>query len=76
MDMLSFFRPVVDKIIKLLKDQIQRAERENDGSRVNTILLVGGFGDSPYLLDQIRTWCKKNNNIRVLCPPHPYVETV
>jgi hypothetical protein len=71
MDMLSFFRPVVDKIIKLLKDQVQRAERENNGSRVNTVLLVGGFGDSPYLLEVIKLWCKKNNNIRVLCPPHP-----
>jgi hypothetical protein len=85
--MLGFFKPVVDKIIKLLKDQINRASREADcrinvreyiflgclayANELQTILLVGGFGDSPYLLDVLKKWCKENENIRVFCPPHP-----
>jgi hypothetical protein len=69
MDMLSFFQPVVDKIIKLLKDQIRRSENEHNSCRINTVLLVGGFGDSLYLLEVIKSWCKKNGDIRVLCPP-------
>jgi hypothetical protein len=33
---------------------------------------VGGFGDSPYLLDALKTWSKENGDIRIFCPPHPY----
>ena len=39
-------------------------------------MLVGGFGDSPYLLHKIQAWCKTNGNIRLFVPRHPQAAIV
>ncbi|KAK7539973.1 uncharacterized protein J3D65DRAFT_657497 [Phyllosticta citribraziliensis] len=45
--MQSFFDPVVDKILELVKKQV-RETKKRGGLKVNRIVLVGGFGDSRY----------------------------
>jgi molecular chaperone DnaK (HSP70) len=55
------FDQVVDEIIPLVKEQITRT-----GKAVKAILMVGGFGQSPYLRDAIRAAVA--SNIQVLQP--------
>jgi len=33
--MLSFFKPLVEKIIRLLQDQIRRVDKEAPGNKIN-----------------------------------------
>ncbi|RPB01606.1 actin-like ATPase domain-containing protein [Choiromyces venosus 120613-1] len=44
-EMRQLFDPIVDQIMTLINGQIQSISRE--GYRVNSVLLVGGFGESP-----------------------------
>jgi hypothetical protein len=53
--MASFFQPWVRKIIKSIEEQIQ-------GHNPDHLLLVGGFGESPYLRSQLET-CPSFRNI-------------
>jgi hypothetical protein len=55
------FDQVVDEIIPLLQEQITRT-----GKAVKAVLLVGGFGQSPYLRDAIKKVVAPN--IQVLQP--------
>jgi len=50
-EMQSFFDPCVDQIIDLIQSQIQNVERLRN--RVKNIFLVGGFGESEYLQEQL-----------------------
>lgn len=50
-DMRSFFDPCVNGIIQLIKEQISQVERQ--GKRVKTIFLVGGFGESLFLKEEL-----------------------
>ncbi|KAF2131051.1 hsp70-like protein [Dothidotthia symphoricarpi CBS 119687] len=68
--MLSFFEPVVKKIIALLNQQIDAANRISKQCIINRVVLVGGFGDSPYLNTQVRKWCQ-TKDIRLTCPEDP-----
>jgi hypothetical protein len=40
---------------------------------IQRIILVGGFGESPYLNKALAVWCKVNGNIKLMRPEHPYV---
>jgi hypothetical protein len=40
---------------------------------IQRIILVGGFGESPYLYKTLAQWCKVNGNIKLMRPEHPYV---
>lgn len=40
---------------------------------IQRIILVGGFGESPYLYKALAKWCKVNGNIKLMRPEHPYV---
>ncbi|KAF1844825.1 actin-like ATPase domain-containing protein [Cucurbitaria berberidis CBS 394.84] len=68
--MLSFFEPVVTKIIALLSHQIERASQTGGRSTINRVVLVGGFGDSPYLNSRVREWCQQKGLV-LTCPEHP-----
>jgi len=89
-DMMTFFRPVIGKIIALIQEQIDAAnktKKRKEASVINVcqsssyfgavltviqkVILVGGFGESKYLNDQLRTWCNSNGKIRLICPPNP-----
>lgn len=40
------------------------------------VVLVGGFGNSPYLYDVLKAWCAQQGGIKLLCPPHPQAAIV
>jgi hypothetical protein len=65
-DMKELFDPVVSKIIGLLEQQIQ-ATKDESSLDVNIIVLVGGFGESPYLFDKLKEWCP--SGIQLVNPP-------
>ncbi|KAK1465439.1 hypothetical protein CCUS01_07556 [Colletotrichum cuscutae] len=65
-DMKSLFDPVVEKILQLVTDQESRT-RKTMGKTISTLVLVGGFGSSPYVKDRLKEWCGKWN-IRLTTP--------
>ena len=56
-EMRDLFDPVVGKIIDLIKDQIQLSTTGTE--TINSILLVGGFGESEYLYQCVSDWASK-----------------
>ncbi|KAE9990671.1 hypothetical protein EG327_001066 [Venturia inaequalis] len=68
-EMEAFFKPAVSMIKALLEQQVEQAKKESAG--INVVILVGGFGNSRYLNDQLREWCDKKGHIRLLCPKDP-----
>ncbi|CZT22028.1 related to hsp70 protein [Ramularia collo-cygni] len=73
-DMKIMFDTVVNKIIALLKSQLD-AVHAHAGTPVKTIILAGGFGDSNYLNETLRTWCK-GVDVKLICPEHPQAAIV
>lgn len=62
---MQFFRPVLEEIILNIRDQLagidmkvfrsQPSIRFSMFTRISqTVLLVGGFGDSPFIRDELR----------------------
>ncbi|KXJ86326.1 hypothetical protein Micbo1qcDRAFT_209258 [Microdochium bolleyi] len=66
-DMRSLFYPVVERVIGLLKQQVE-ASQTGDGVKIKTILLVAGFGASRYLQDAIDRWCKTMTGLTLVRP--------
>ncbi|KAK5996056.1 Heat shock 70 kDa 12B-like protein [Cladobotryum mycophilum] len=54
-DYKSLFDPVIDLIIKLVEEQVAQIKRKKERS-IETIVLVGGFGSSPYLKERLTEW--------------------
>lgn len=52
--MKKIFAPVINQILELVDDQIQRVKANNPNRQVNTILLAGGFGKNEYLKESIQ----------------------
>ena len=68
-DVRSFFEPVFSEIIKLVLGQIEAAKRPIKG-----VLLVGGFGENPYLRDEIAKEVKRiSPTTWTMQPPNGYV---
>jgi len=51
--MKSFFDPCVNKIVKLIDGQAKQIDRLN--AHTKTIVLIGGFGESQYLQEEIES---------------------
>ncbi|KAF8542987.1 hypothetical protein BDD12DRAFT_727596 [Trichophaea hybrida] len=65
----KIFDPIVDRIIKLVEQQVADVKRK--GENVAAILLVGGFGSSQYLLQRLKTTeFLPGKFIEVLSPPN------
>jgi hypothetical protein len=47
-DVLAMFKPAVEKILNLIRDQLASAKQ-----RCSAMFLVGGFSESPYLVKKI-----------------------
>ncbi|OJJ42093.1 hypothetical protein ASPZODRAFT_126134 [Penicilliopsis zonata CBS 506.65] len=73
-DMKSFFQPVTDEIKRLLKDQLRQL-RHKSSVKIKTLILVGGFGDSPWLNDTLTVWCGEQG-ITLMCPENPQASVV
>ncbi|WAO95663.1 Hypothetical protein NCS54_01329700 [Fusarium falciforme] len=65
-DMESLFDPVGDKIICLVADQVNRVKKETSKA-IDHLVLVGGFGSSPYIKERLKEWCLAQN-IRMTTP--------
>ena len=64
-DVKSMFDPVIDKILRLIRTQL-------DAYSVSLILLVGGFSESKYLQERVKNHFKRRvPNISV--PPQPMI---
>ncbi|KAK6346385.1 hypothetical protein TWF730_010711 [Orbilia blumenaviensis] len=67
-DMRNIFDPTIDLIVALISNQIKTAA--NGSNRIKMILLVGGFGESPYLRRRVQKWVDAENRvIEVAQPP-------
>jgi hypothetical protein len=65
-DVKKMFDPVINKIIKLIREQL------NNSGPISAMFLVGGFSESKYLQKRIREEFSnkvKNNNISVPSQP-------
>lgn len=55
-EMQALFAPVVESVIRLVKAQVLAV---SEGTfRANSIMLVGGFGESEYLFQRIESWAR------------------
>ena len=72
--MMSFFDPLVDKIINKVKELLEETKKKA-GYYPKFIFLVGGFGESPYLRQKIKKEFESNDLI-VLIPKRPLVSVV
>ncbi|KAH0606557.1 uncharacterized protein H6S33_003391 [Morchella sextelata] len=57
-EMKAIFDPVIDKIIPLVKSQVRNVEAKAS-LRLTSVLLVGGFGSSKYLLKRLENEVRK-----------------
>ncbi|KAI8996924.1 hypothetical protein BDB01DRAFT_769099 [Pilobolus umbonatus] len=48
------FKPIIDQITKLINDQFDKLEEAVGSKDINSILLVGGFGQSDYLRSALK----------------------
>lgn len=65
--MRSFFDPVVKQITELLESQIEQVLEQ--GRDLSRIILVGGFGSSPYLYKKLDAWLAKHyEDMKLSCP--------
>ncbi|EME80247.1 uncharacterized protein MYCFIDRAFT_189860 [Pseudocercospora fijiensis CIRAD86] len=68
-DLKSMFDPVVAQIFDLLEQQCSIATKQPQSKPIDLLLLVGGFGESFFLNDQLRAWCQQHGT-RLICPEH------
>ncbi|KAI4268935.1 MAG: hypothetical protein L6R38_007671 [Xanthoria sp. 2 TBL-2021] len=68
-DVSKIFEPVVAEVISLVKDQISATKAE-----VKAILMVGGFGQSVFLRNSIRS-AVADQGIEVMQSPNGFVKT-
>lgn len=62
----TVFEPTITRIVQLVRQQIESVERLN--KPLEAILLVGGFGASTYLYDQLRVQLPKHYAARLRRP--------
>ncbi|RDW74281.1 Hsp70 family protein [Aspergillus mulundensis] len=67
-DLRGFFDPVIEKILALVHQQINAANRQAGRDAINRIILVGGFGNSEYLRTAFRNSFDPAGNIAVTVP--------
>ncbi|KAM7206445.1 chaperone protein DnaK [Naviculisporaceae sp. PSN 640] len=65
-DVWAIFEPVVEEVIKLVKEQIKSSKVP-----IRAVLMVGGFGASNYLKERLRNAIDKK--ILVLQPPNAWL---
>ncbi|KAM0754904.1 hypothetical protein T439DRAFT_321963 [Meredithblackwellia eburnea MCA 4105] len=63
------FAPLVDQVIRSIKAQIK-------GLRVTHLLLVGGFGESPYVKRRLRSYFEGGDRLKVVTIDEPTQKAV
>ncbi|KAK4141961.1 chaperone protein DnaK [Dichotomopilus funicola] len=69
-DLRVIFEPVVQEVVKLVKDQITTSKVP-----IKAVLLVGGFGASNYLKERIRG-ALDDASIQIMQPPNAWLAVV
>lgn len=67
--MKQFFDTLLDRIIIAIQGSLDRASR--GGEQCDYMLLVGGFGGSPYLIARLRKAFSHQGLKEVVCPGVP-----
>lgn len=67
-EMNDIFEPVILKVIALVKGQMKSSK-----TNIRSVLLVGGFGQSNYLKERLRSSLK---GVEVLQPPNAWTAIV
>ncbi len=67
--MKQFFDTLLDRIITAVQGSLDRASR--GGEQCDYMLLVGGFGSSPYLIARLRKAFSHQVLKQVVCPGVP-----
>jgi hypothetical protein len=71
-DLKGIFEPIVEQVIELVKGQVEATHVQ-----VKAVLLVGGFGQSNYLKERLRSSLNtETDKIEVLQPPHAWSAVV
>ncbi|EED23507.1 Hsp70 family protein [Talaromyces stipitatus ATCC 10500] len=70
-DLRKMFDPIIKQIIELLQQQIEDANREAEREAINRIILVGGFGDSYYLRQELVKHFESAGRITITVPDNP-----
>ncbi|KAK3366132.1 hypothetical protein B0T24DRAFT_723740 [Lasiosphaeria ovina] len=68
-DMVSIFDPVVGKVLDLVKDVSRDATKLEPTKPVAGVILVGGFGESMYLFQQLKAWYDEQKPPLFICSP-------
>ncbi|KAK4033713.1 chaperone protein DnaK [Parachaetomium inaequale] len=68
-DLRVIFEPVVQEVIKLVKDQISSSQVP-----IKAVLLVGGFGASNYLKERLRG--AVDQSVQIMQPPNAWLAVV
>ena len=68
-DLQVIFEPVIQKVIKLVQDQIS-----SSNVPIRAVLLVGGFGASNYLKERLRN--SIDRKIQIMQPPNAWLAVV
>ncbi|KAK3315466.1 hypothetical protein B0H66DRAFT_606349 [Apodospora peruviana] len=68
-DLQTIFEPVIQEVIKLVKDQIMSSKVP-----IRAVLLVGGFGASNYLKERLRN--AVDRKIEIMQPPNAWLAVV
>lgn len=63
----SLFKPVVDNIINLVKNQIDKTDGE-----VSAVILVGGFGENPFLYNSLKFEVGFQRIVEILSVPNAW----
>ncbi|OCT47560.1 Hsp70 family protein [Cladophialophora carrionii] len=66
LDMVRFFEPAIKGLVVLIEGQLTQLKQL--GKKLDRFILVGGFGDSPYLNQELKQWCGSKNIKRFSCP--------
>ncbi|PKY00051.1 actin-like ATPase domain-containing protein [Aspergillus campestris IBT 28561] len=69
-DLQSLFDPVVSRIINLINTQVKAADKAYGYRVINKIVIVGGFGASPYLQGALRRYTQ-SGKLLVTIPTNP-----
>ena len=72
--MLSFFKPLVEKIQAKVHELLEQTKKK-EGYSAKFIFMVGGFSESPYLKSEIKKRFQ-NQETTVLIPKRPLISVI
>ncbi|KAF2103498.1 actin-like ATPase domain-containing protein [Rhizodiscina lignyota] len=75
-DMLGFFQRPLDRITRMIQQQLDQAKETSPDCPITLAILVGGFGDSSHINRELKEWCRSAGDIRLICPEKPQAAIV